>query len=227
LHSENYLLIIDSLQQEYPEDWIRIFNLSDYVKEVNVISETVIKIKMINDEIFFFSSYKNPLEVVFGSNSPKIGWLAEPMQHLKPSYSIIQRNTERKTKLLIGISKDNPVKFDYEKENQIVINYSDIDTLLFKAVDIIINGNVLNKINLQKSYNRQQNNNLFYKTWLRVRDYRMQLLFLNSVALLVILLTIFIFNYLRIKSIKFWSYSIITIILCYSSIIIVFFRYFR
>lgn len=227
LSNEKYLLIIDSLYQEYPDDWIRIFNLSDYVKEVNVISETVIKIKMINDEIFFFSSYKNPLEVVLGSNSPKIGWLAEPMQHLKPSYAITQRNTNRKTRLLIGISKDNPIKFDYEEDNQIILNHSDIDTLLFEADDIIINGNILQKINLEKTYNIKQNNNLIYKTWLRVRDYRMQLLFLNSVALLVILLTIFIFNYLRIKSIKFWIYSIITIILSYSSIIIIFFRYFR
>lgn len=227
LHNENYLLIIDSLQQEYPEDWIRIFNLSDYIKEVNVISETVIELKMINDEIFFFSSYKNPLEVVLGSNSPKIGWLAEPMQHLKPSYAIIQSNTERKTKLLIGISKDDPVIFDHEIGNHIILSYPDNDTLLFETDDIIINDNILHKINLQKSYNIQQKDSIIYKTWLRIRDYRVQLLFLNSIALLIILLFLFLYNRLQIKDNKLLIYSAITIILNYSGIAIVFLRYFK
>jgi len=227
LNNEKYLLIVDSLFQEYPEDWIRIFNLSEYVKEVNAISDTVIEIKMINGDIYFFTSYKNPLGIVKGSNSPKIGWLAEPLRHLEPSYAIIQRNTKRKTKLLIGISKNDPIKFDHEKGNHIILNYPDNDTILFETNNITINGDILEKINLEKSYNIEQKNNLFYKTWLRIRDYRIQLLFLNSVALLLIILITFIFNYIRMKSIKFWIYSIFTIILCYSSIIFIFLIYFK
>ncbi len=227
LSNGKYLLIIDSLFQEYPEDWIRIFNLSEYVKEVNVISDTVIELNMINGEFFFFSSYKNPLRIVKGSDSPKIGWLAEPMQHLKPSYSIIQKNTERKAKLLIGISKDDPVKFDLERSDHLILSYPDNDTLLFEVDNITINSNILQKINLEKSYNIKQNSNLFYNIWLRVRDYRIQLLFLNSVALIIILLFIFFYNRLKMKNNKLLIYTAITIIFSYSGIIIVFLRYFK
>jgi len=226
LLKNNYLLILDSILTSNEQDWLRIFNLSDDVEKINVISDTTIELIMKDDETFYFTSYMNPLEIIKGHNSPKIGWLAEPGKQLNPSHTIIQKNSRLETKFIIGISRNNPLKFKHEKDILFIQGNSETDSLQIKNDEVIINGNSLKKTSLEKSYNIQKTNNFWYNMWLRVRDYRIQLLFLNVIALLIILIFIVIYNRIKFCKNKLLFYSI-TIVSSYICMIMVFVKFFK
>jgi hypothetical protein len=219
--SSNYLIIIDSISTSAEQDWLRIFNLSDDVDEVSIISENTIKVIMKDDEIFYFTSYMNPLEKINGQHSPRIGWLAIPQIKLDPSNAIIQKNTKSKTKFILGISRNNPLEYEYENDVLYIQDPSTTDAVQFNIDNVVINETPLEKNHLESSFNIQKTNSLLYSTWLRIRDYRVQLLYLNVIALCMILIFIMIINGIKLYKNRFLVYAI-TVLFSYICMIIIF-----
>ncbi|MEA3475260.1 MAG: heparinase II/III family protein [Candidatus Cloacimonadota bacterium] len=136
--NQNYLIIRDSISSTSSEEWIRFFYTTDELNHIELINDFLIKVILKNGEIYYISSYKNPIMIEKGKVNPWIGWKAIPLRHLIPSYTITQKSNSN-IFLLLAISKSIPVKFISQakckiafykgfKRNKITI-YDDIVTI--------------------------------------------------------------------------------------------------
>lgn len=179
------LFIIDTIDCDKYQKWLRIFQLSN---EAEIIEKGADRMHIkVNETSYFFQSLSQPMLLLNGSENPKLGWNAESKELVKAK-NIVQYTSDDVN--LISLSKSDPIT--------LIEFYS--EGLLFKKAD------QLRKVHFFPDYIQMNNDSLSIEKYQvkpnEIRQKKNILSFRRRLQLLISFLILMIFTFFCTRLLK-------------------------